>query len=137
MAVKDKSDRIISMIRGALYVDVVARVGGKIKEMRFLKDYTDRQIRDMVFDTKTPPLLGEDSIMAERKVKEQAAAAATAEKQQQTVPQPPIVPKDRASRQDMINALRAAGIVGVNVNNRNALEAAYAALQSGQQGGGK
>lgn len=135
MAVKDKSDRIISMIRGAVYVDVVARVGGKIKEMRFLKDYTDREIRDMVFDTKTMPLLGEDSITAERKAKEQAIVAAIAEKQQQTVPQPPIVPKDRASRQDMINALRAAGITGVNVNNRNALEAAYAALQSGQGGG--
>lgn len=140
MAVKDKSDRIISMIRGAVYVDVVARVGGKIQELRFLKDYTDREIRDMVFDTKTPPLLGEDSIMAERKAKEQAIVAATAEKQQQTVPTPPIVPKDRASRQDMINALRAAGIVGVNVNNRNALEKAYNDLMASkkqQQGGDK
>ena len=137
MASKDKSDRIISMIRGAVYVDVVARVDGKIKELRFLKDHTDREIRDMIFDTKTPPLLGEDSIMAERKAKEQAAAAAAAEKQQQTVPTPPPVDKPRATRQDMINALRAAGVVGVNVNNRNALEAAYAALQSGQQGGDK
>ena len=137
MAVKDKSDRIISMVRGAVYVDVVVRVDGRIKELRFLKDRTDREIRDMVFGIKTPPLLGEDSIMAERRAREQAAAAAAAEKQQQTIPTPPVADKPRVTRQDMINALRAAGIVGVNVNNRNALESAYAALQSGQQGGGK
>ena len=131
MAVKDKSDRIISMIRGAVYVDVVARVGGKIKEMRFLKNYTDREIRDMVFDTQTLSLQGENSIekQSEEKALEQSATAA------QTVPTPVAVSKNRASRQDMITALKAAGIVGVNVNNRNALEAAYAALQSGQGGG--
>lgn len=131
MAKKDKSDRIISMIRGALYVDVVARVGGKIQELRFLKNYTDREIRDMVLDTQTPPLIGEDNAESQKAAEEQAQA------QQQTVPTPPPVDKPRATRQDMINALRAAGVVGVNVNNRNALENAYASLQSGQQGGDK
>ena len=129
MASKDKSDRIISLVRGAIYVDVVARIGGKITELRFLKDHTDREIRDMVFDTKTPPLLGEDIIMADEKAAEQAKL----EKAQQTVPTPPVVAKNRASRQDMINALRAAGITGVNVANRNALETAYAKLQGGEK----
>ena len=129
MAKKDKSDRIISMIRGALYVDVVARLNGKITELRFLKDHTDREICDMVLDTKTPPLLGENSIekQSEEKALEQSATAA------QTVPTPVTVPKNRASRQDMIAALKAAGVTGVNVNNRNALEAAYAKLQGGDK----
>lgn len=129
MASKDKSDRIISLVRGAIYVDVVARIDGKITELRFLKDYTDREIRNMVFDTQTPPLLGEDSIMAEEKAVKQAEL----EKAKQTIPAPPVVAKNRASRQDMINALRAAGITGVNVANRNALETAYAKLQGGDK----
>lgn len=135
MAVKDKSDRIISMIRGAVYVDVVARVGGKIKEMRFLKDYTDREIRDMVLDTKTPPLLGENTIDQQQKEREKQATAVVP----QTVPTPPMVAKDRASRQDMIAALKAAGVPNIPVNNRNALESAYNDLMAAkqQQGGGK
>lgn len=126
MAKKDKTDRIISMIRGALYVDVVARIGGKIRELRFLKDYTDREIRDMVLDSKTPPLLGENTIEQQQKEREKQAAAAAVS---QTVPTPQVVVKNRASRQDMIAALKAAGITGVNVNNRNALETAYNELQ--------
>jgi hypothetical protein len=132
MAVKDKSDRIISMVRGAVYVDVVARIGGKIQELRFIKDYTDREIRDMVLDTKTPPLLGENTIEQQQKEREKQATAVVP----QTVPTPPVVAKNRASRQDMIAALKAAGITGVNVNNRNALEMAYSELQQ-RQGGGK
>ena len=132
MAVKDKSDRIISMVRGAVYVDVVARIGGKIKEFRFLKDRTDREIRDMVLDTKTPPLLGENTIEQQQKEREKQATAVVP----QTVPTPPMVVKNRASRQDMIAALKAAGITGVNVTNRNALETAYNELQQ-RQGGGK
>lgn len=124
MASKDKSDRIISMVRGAFYVDVVARLDGKVKVMKFLKDHTDREIRDMVLDTKTPPLLGENAI-------EEAKKAETQEAPKQTVPTPPVVVKNRASRQDMIAALKAAGVAGVNVSNRNALEAAYAKLQGG------
>jgi hypothetical protein len=129
MASKDKSDRIISLVRGAIYVDVVARIDGKITELRFLKDHTDREIRNMVFDTQTPPLLGDDSIMIEEKAVKQAEL----EKAKQTIPTPPVVAKNRASRQDMINALRAAGITGVNVANRNALETAYAKLQGGDK----
>lgn len=121
MASKDKSDRIISMVRGAFYVDVVARIDGQIKVLKYSKEHTDREIRDMVLDTKTPPLLGEDSI----------AKAAAAEAPKQTVPTPPVVAKNRASRQDMIAALKAAGITGVNINSRNALEAAYNSLQKG------
>jgi hypothetical protein len=126
MAKKDKSDRIISMIRGAVYVDVVARIDGKIKELPFVKDYNDREIRDMVFDTKTPPLLGEDN--AEKQQAEETPKA--------TVPTPPVVPKDRATRQDMINALKGAGIVNIPVNNRNALERAYSELMERQKQGG-
>lgn len=132
MATKDKSDRIISMVRGAVYVDVVARIGGKIQELRFIKDYTDREIRDMVLDAKTPPLLGENIIEQQQKEREKQATAVVP----QTVPTPPVVAKNRASRQDMIAALKAAGITGVNVNNRNALETAYSELQQ-RQGGGK
>lgn len=131
MAKKDKSDRIISMIRGAVYVDVVARIDGKIKELRFVKDYNDREIRDMVFDTKTPPLLGEDN--AEKQLAEKNQ---TEEMQKATVPTPPIIPKDRATRQDMINALKGAGIVNIPVNNRNALERAYSELMERKKQGG-
>lgn len=120
------------MVRGAVYVDVVARIDGKIKVLKFLKDHTDREIRDMVLDAKTPPLLGENTIEQHRKEREQQAAAVVP----QTVPTPPMFAKNRASRQDMIVALKAAGITGVNVNNRNALETAYSELQQ-QQGGGK
>lgn len=126
MAKKDKSDRIISIIRGAVYVDVVARIDGKIKELRFVKDYNDREIRDMVFDTKTPPLLGEDN--GEKQQAEETPKA--------TVPTPPVVPKDRATRQDMINALKGAGIVNIPVNNRNALERAYSELMERKKTGG-
>jgi hypothetical protein len=127
MAKKDKTDRIISMIRGAFYVDVVARVGGKIQELRFLKNYTDREIRDMVLDTQTPPLIGENSIENPKAAEEQAQVI------QQTVPQPPIVPKDRVTRQEMVAALKAAGVANIPINNRNALEAAYAKLQGGDE----
>ena len=129
MATKDKSDKIISLVRGPVYVDVIARLNGKITELRFLKDRTDREIRNIVLDTKTPPLLNEDNIMAEEKAAEQAEL----EKTKQTIPTPPVVAKNRATRQDMINALRAAGITGVNVANRNALETAYAKLQGGEK----
>ena len=131
MASKDKTDRIISMVRGALYVDVVARVGGKIQEFRFLKNQSDREIRDIVLDTQTLPLLGENNTQignADKKTTESP-----------TVPTPPIVPKDRASRQDMIAALKAAGVPNIPVNNRNALEGAYNDLMAAkqQQGGDK
>lgn len=129
MATKDKSDRIISLVRGPVYVDVIARLNGKITELRFLKDRTDREIRNIVLDTQTPPLLGENNIMVE----EQATQQAELKKADKTVPTPPVVAKNRASRQDMINALRAAGVTGVNVANRNALETAYAQLQGGDK----
>jgi hypothetical protein len=135
MAVKDKSDRIISMVRGAVYVDVVARVGGKIQEFRFLKNQSDREIRDIVLDTQTLPLLGENTIEQQQKEREKQATAVVP----QTVPTPPMVAKDRASRQDMIAALKAAGVPNIPVNNRNALESAYNDLMAAkqQQGGDK
>jgi hypothetical protein len=66
-------------------------------------------------------------------IEEKAVKQAELEKAKQTIPTPPVVAKNRASRQDMINALRAAGITGVNVANRNALETAYAKLQGGDK----
>lgn len=122
MASKDKSDRIISLVRGAIYVDVVARISGKIKEFRFIKDYNDREIRDMVLDTKTPPLLDETKESENTDPQLQSAP---------TVPDPPPTPKARASRQDMVAALKAAGITNIPVNNRNALEKAYCELLQG------
>ena len=129
MASKDKTDRIISMVRGALYVDVVVRVGGRIQELRYSKEYTDREIRNMVLDTRTPPLLGEDSIM----IKEKAQQESEVGESQRTVPMPQVVVKNRATRQEMIVALKSAGVTGVNVNNRNALETAYAQLRDGDK----
>lgn len=120
----NEQNKIISMVRGALYVDVVARLDGKVKVLKFLKDHSDREIRDMVLDTQTPPLLGENAI-------EEAKKAEAQEVPQQTIPAPKAMPKNRASRQDMIAALKAAGVTNVNVSNRNALEAAYAELQKG------
>lgn len=129
MAKKDKSDRIISLIRGARYVDVVARVNGKIQELRFIKDYSDNEIRDIVLGTKQIPSEGNEAPPADKD-------ASANSPEQQTVPTPPVINKDRVTRQDMINALKAAGVVDIQANNRNALEKAYNDLIASKQQGG-
>ena len=131
MAKKDKSDRIISLIRGARYVDVVARVNGKIQELRFIKDYSDNEIRDIVLGTKQIPSEAEGN---EAPPADKDASANSPE--HQTVPTPPVINKDRVTRQDMINALKAAGVVDIQANNRNALEKAYNDLIASKQQGG-
>lgn len=116
----DKSNRIISLIRGALHVDVVAQLDGKVKSLRFLKNHSDDEIRDIVLGKHTP----ENTPPAE------PSAGAD---NQPTVPPPENTPKNRVSRQDMIDALKKAGVTDYQPNNRESLEKAYFALVGGDK----
>lgn len=123
MADKDQSNRIISLIRGALHVDVVAQLDGKVQSLRFLKNHTDDEIRNIVLGKNTP----EETPPENTPNADQSAGADN----QQTVPPPENTPKNRVSRQDMIDALQKAGVTDYQPNNRESLEKAYFALVGG------
>lgn len=121
----DKSNRIISLIRGALHVDVVAQLDGKVKSLRFLKNHSDDEIRDIVLGKHTP-----EDVPPENTPPAEPSAGAD---NQPTVPPPENTPKNRVSRQDMIEALKKAGVTDFQANNREALEKAYFALVGGDK----
>ena len=123
MADKDQSNRIISLIRGALHVDVVAQLDGKVQSLRFLKNHTDDEIRNIVLGKNTP----EETPPENTPNADQSAGADN----QQTVPPPENTPKNRVSRQDMIDTLKKAGVTDFQANNRESLEKAYFALVGG------
>ena len=110
MADKDQSNRIISLIRGALHVDVVAQLDGKVQSLRFLKNHTDDEIRNIVLGKNTP----EETPPENTPNADQSAGADN----QQTVPPPENTPKNRVSRQDMIDTLKKAGVTDFQANNR-------------------
>lgn len=121
----DKSNRIISLIRGALHVDVVAQLDGKVKSLRFLKNHSDDEIRDIVLGKHIP----EDTPSENTPPAEPSAGADN----QPTVPPPENTPKNRVSRQDMIEKLKKAGVTDYQANNRESLEKAYFALVGGDK----
>lgn len=125
MADKDQSNRIISLIRGALHVDVVAQLDGKVQSLRFLKKHTDDEIRNIVLGKNTP----EETPPENTPNADQSAGADN----QQTVPPPENTPKNRVSRQDMIDTLKKAGVTDFQANNRESLEKAYFALVGGDK----
>lgn len=113
--------KIITFVRSADVVTVVyADDAGKIVSRHFPKTLTDAAILAEV--------RGEPAPAEPAKVPEKREPV-------KTIPEPPAIPKERITRQQMIDALAAAGITGVDTCNRESLTAAYAALKQQQKGG--
>lgn len=115
--------KIITFVRSADVVTVVcANDTGKIVSRHFSKTLSDAAILAEV--------RGEPAPAEPAKVPEKREPV-------KTIPEPPAIPKERITRQQMIDTLAAAGITGVDTCNRESLTAAYAALKQQQQKGGK
>ena len=115
--------KIITFVRSADVVTVVySDDAGKIVSRHFSKTLTDAAILAEV--------RGEPAPSEPAKAPEKRDPA-------KTIPEPPAIPKERITRQQMIDALTAAGITGVDTCNRESLTAAYAALKEQQQKGGE
>jgi hypothetical protein len=112
--------KIITFVRSADVVTVVYSDAGKIVSRHFPKTLTDAAI--------LAELRGEPAPA-------EPAKAPAKREPVKTIPEPPAIPKERMTRQQMIEALAAAGITGVDTCNRESLTAAYAALKQQQKGG--
>jgi hypothetical protein len=113
--------KIISYIRGASVVEVgIKDDDGKISVRRFPKTMSDDDIRAVL----NGKLISHKNEQPEQNQKKMPEAP--------TVPEPPVIPKERVSRQQMIDALEAAGVTDYDSRNRESLTAAYNRLKSGE-----
>ena len=109
---------ILSFVRSAHSIDVVfLDRNKKIQQLVFPKTMSDIEIRAMVTGQELPTV--------NEPKKEEIKPVKLA-----TVPEPPVVQKNRVTRSQMINALEQAGITDYNPNNRESLTAAYDKLTS-------
>ncbi len=112
--------KILSYIRGASVVEVGMKDDdGKISVRRFPKSMSDAEI-NAVLNGGTLPEQKTENLSGKNKEPEK------------TIPDPPYIPKERISRQQMIDALEAAGITDYDSRNRESLTAAYNKLKSGE-----
>lgn len=113
--------KIITWSRNALGHDVVyLNAENKLTRRQFPASLTDEEVRAEVLNLPKP----------EKKVDAVPPAAKTKEPAK-TIPEPPATPKSRVSRQNMIDALEAAGVTNYEPNNFGKLKAAYEALKKG------
>ncbi len=112
--------KIITWSRNALGHDVVyLDAGNKLTRRQFPASLTDEEVRAAVLNLPKP------------EKKTDAVPAAKPKEPAKTIPEPPATPKSRVSRQDMIDALEAAGVTDYEPNNFGKLKAAYEALKKG------
>ena len=112
--------KIITWSRNALGHDVVyLNAENKLTRRQFPSSLTDEEVRAEVL--KLPKPEKKTAAVPLSKPKEPA----------KTIPEPPATPKSRVSRQDMIDALEAAGVTDYEPNNFGKLKAAYEALKKG------
>ena len=104
---------ILSFIRAAHSIDVVILdEKGEIQQLVFPKTMSDIEIKAAIFKEQIPQ-------------KQEEKAEPIKPVKVATVPEPPVVQKNRVTRSQMINALEQAGITDYNPNNRESLTAAY------------
>ena len=112
--------KIITWSRNALGHDVVyLDAENKLTRRQFPSSLTDEEVRAAVLGMPKP----------EKKVA--AVPLSKTKEPAKTIPEPPATPKSRVSRQDMIDALEAAGVTDYEPNNFGKLKAAYEALKKG------
>lgn len=112
--------KIITWSRNALGHDVVyLDAENKLTRRHFPASLTDEEVRAAVLNLPKP------------EKKTDATPPAKAKEPTKTIPEPPATPKSRVSRQDMIDALEAAGVTDYEPNNFGKLKAAYEALRKG------
>ena len=112
--------KIITWSRNALGHDVVyLDTENKLTRRQFPASLTDEEVRAAVLGMPKP------------EKKTDAIPPAKPKEPAKTLPEPPATPKSRVSRQDMIDALEAAGVTDYEPNNFGKLKAAYEALKKG------
>lgn len=112
--------KIITWSRNALGHDVVyLDAENKLTRRQFPSSLTDEEVRAKVLN------------LPKSEKKTDAAPPSKPKEPAKTIPEPPATPKSRVSRQDMIDALEAAGVTGYEPNNFGKLKAAYEALKKG------
>lgn len=112
--------KIITWSRNALGHDVVyLDAENKLTRRQFPASLTDEEVRAEVLNLPKP------------EKKTDAIPPAKPKEPAKTIPEPPATPKSRVSRQDMIDALEAAGVTDYEPNNFGKLKAAYEALKKG------
>jgi hypothetical protein len=92
---------------------------GTFKRHNFQLGKSDADIRAIV--------MGEPIPVTETKPVEPPAKR----KQEKTIPEPPVVTKERITRQQMIDALDAAGVTDYDSRSRESLTMAFNALKKG------
>ena len=112
--------KIITWSRNALGHDVVyLDAENKLTRRQFPASLTDEEVRAEVLGMPKP------------EKKTDANPPAKPKEPAKTIPEPPATPKSRVSRQDMIDAVEAAGVTDYGPNNFGKLKAAYEALKKG------
>jgi hypothetical protein len=111
--------KILSYIRGAFAVVVGLKdASGNIISRKFPKTMSDAEIKSVLCGTPIPE-------------KAPALPGVPEKAEEKSVPEPPFIPKERVTRQQMIDALEAAGVTGYDSRSRESLTAAYRQLQKG------
>lgn len=112
--------QILSWIKNQYGTVVVTKEeNGTFKRHNFPLGKSDAEVRATVMGDPVP--------LAEAKPIEPPAGR----KPEKTIPEPPVVPKERITRQQMIDALEAAGVTDYDSRSRESLTAAYNKLKGG------
>lgn len=109
--------RIITFLRSGNSVTVAFKDNGKI-DSKVFRNMTDAEVKAELLGTPKPEIKPVD--------------APKKKEPEKTIPEPPVVPKERVTRQQMIDALEAAGVTDYDSRNRESLTAAYNKLKGGE-----
>lgn len=106
--------KIITFLRSGNAVTVAFENNGKI-DSKVFRNMTDAEVKAELLGTPKP----EVKPIEEPKKKEP----------EKTIPEPPVIPKERITRRNMIAALEAAGVTDYDSRNRESLTTAYNTLK--------